>query len=78
MESTKRNPQRDIRYNTALQKKFKGAKIATIKKNKTTSATIKKLKGGKKYYVRVRTYKTVGKTKYYSAWSNVKNAKVKK
>ena len=65
-----------VQYSTS--KKFEGAKIATIKKNKTTSATIKKLKGGKKYYVRVRTFKTVGKTKYYSAWSNVKNAKVKK
>ena len=64
-----------VQYSTS--KKFEGAKIATIKKNKTTSATIKKLKGGKKYYVRVRTYKTVGKTKYYSAWSNVKNAKAK-
>ncbi len=65
-----------VQYSTS--KKFKGAKIATIKKNKTTSATIKKLKGGKKYYVRVRTYKTVGKAKYYSAWSNAKNAKAKK
>ena len=65
-----------IQYSTS--KKFNSAKIATIKKNKTTSATIKKLKGGKKYYVRVRTYKTVGKAKYYSAWSNVKNAKAKK
>ena len=65
-----------IQYSTS--KKFKSAKIATVKKNKTTSATIKKLKGGKKYYVRVRTFKTVGKVKYYSVWSGNKNAKVKK
>ena len=61
--------------------KFKGAKTITIKKNKTASATIKKLKSKKKYYVRVRTYKTVkinGKsTKLYSTWSGRKAVKVK-
>lgn len=46
----------------------------TANSNKTTSKTIKSLKGGKKYYVRVRTFKKVGKTKYYSAWSSSKSA----
>ena len=45
------------------------------------SATIKKLKSKKTYYVRVRTYKTTkvnGKTtKVYSSWSKVKTVKTK-
>jgi hypothetical protein len=40
-------------------------------------ATIKKLKAGKKYYVRIRTHKKVGKKKYYSKWSARKTVKVK-
>ena len=33
---------------------------------------------GKKYYVRIRTYKTVGSTKFYSGWSAAKAVTVKK
>ena len=40
-----------------------------VNKAKTTSKTVKKLKAKKKYYVRVRTYKTVKKKNYYSKWS---------
>ena len=58
-----------------------GAKTVTVGKNKTTSAKVKKLKGKKKYYVRVRTYKLVkinGKNvKLYSSWSKVKSVKTK-
>lgn len=65
----------------ATNAKFKGAKIKTVKKNKTTSIAVKKLKAKKKYYVRVRTYKTVkinGKSmKLYSNWSKAKKVKVK-
>lgn len=43
-----------------------------------TSAIVKKLKSGKKYYVRVRAYKVVGGKKYYSAWATkTKPVKVK-
>ena len=50
--------------------KFKsGNKTVTVNKNSTTKKTISKLKAKKKYYVRIRTYKTVGKQKYYSDWS---------
>ena len=49
-----------------------------VKKAKTTSKVISKLKGKKKYYVQVRTYKTVKGTKYYSNWSNVKAVTPKK
>ncbi len=65
----------EIQYSTS--KKFTSAKKLTIKSYKTTSATIKKLKAKKTYYVRVRTYKTVGKTKYYSSWSSYKYKKTK-
>ena len=59
-----------IRYSTS--KNFKSAKTVTVKNNKTTSQKIKKLKGKTTYYVQIRTYKTVGKKKYYSDWSKTK------
>lgn len=61
----------------AMKSSFAGAKTVKIKKNATVSATIKKLKTGKTYYVRLRSYKTVGKKTYYSAWSKGKGVKVK-
>ena len=33
--------------------------------------------GGLGYYIRIRTYKTVGGKTYYSTWSGVKSAKAK-
>lgn len=66
-----------VQYST--DKKFKkGNKSVTVKGTKNTSKTISKLKGKKKYYVRVRTYKTVNKKNYYSSWSNVKSVTTKK
>ena len=67
----------------ATDKKFKkNVKNVTIKKNKTTSQTVKKLKAKKKYYVRIRTYQTIkvnGKEKkLYSDWSKIKNVTVRK
>ena len=51
------------------------------KKRYTTNSTVSKkytgLKAGKKYYVKVRSYKTVNGDKIYSAWSAVKNVKTK-
>ena len=62
----------------ATDKKFKkNKKTVTVKKQKTTKTTVKKLKSKKKYYVRVRTYKTVNGKKVYSAWSKVKSLKTK-
>ena len=62
----------------ATDKKFKkNKKTATVKKQKTTKVTIKKLKAKKKYYVRIRTYKTVNGKKVYSSWSKVKTIKTK-
>ncbi len=58
--------------------KFKAlvTKTKTVN-NKTTKLTIKGLKAKKKYYVRIRTYKKVGKKKYYSQWSKVKKITTK-
>ncbi len=65
-----------IQYSTSS--KFKSPKTSTVTSYKTTSKTIKSLKAKKKYYVRIRTYKTVGKTKYYSSWSKAKSITTKK
>ena len=60
-----------------LKKSFSGAKKATVSKASTVKGTIKNLKKGKIYYVRIRAFKKVGKTTYWSAWSAAKKAKVK-
>lgn len=61
----------------SLKSNFASAKTVTVTKNSTVKTTIKKLAAKKKYYVRIRTYKTVGKTKYYSSWSAAKNITTK-
>ena len=66
----------EIQY--ATNSKFTRAKKVTITNNKTDKTTISKLSGKKKYYVRVRSYTTVKGTKYYGAWSSVKNVTTKK
>ena len=62
--------------------KFSKAKTVTVGKNRTVSKKISKLSGKKKYYVRVRTYKTVkinGKSiRIYSGWSKAKTVTTKK
>ncbi len=67
----------EVQASTSKKFTSKTTEKVTIKKAKTTKITIKKLSKGKKYYVKVRAYKTVGKTKVYSAWSAVKSVKVK-
>ena len=64
-----------IQYST--YKDLKNAKTVTITSYKTGAKTIKSLKAKKKYFVRIRTYKTVNKTKYYSKWSEAKSIKTK-
>lgn len=55
---------------------FKSASSKTISKSSTTSLKVNG-KAVKKYYVRVRTYKKVGNTKYYSKWSKVSSVTTK-
>ena len=66
-----------IQYSRSKKFKKKARKTVTIKKAKITKKTIKKLKSGKRYYVRVRTYKVVNGKRVYSKWSAKKSVKVK-
>ena len=65
----------------SLKKDFSDRKRVTIKKAKAPAKTptkiIKKLKAGKTYYVRIRTYTTVKKKNYFSAWSKAKAVKTR-
>ena len=54
----------------------KGCKTVTAKNNSLNCKKITNLAKGK-YYVRIRTYKTVSGTRYYSSWSAKKAVKVK-
>lgn len=71
-----------VQYSTSKKFTKKTTKTITCKGNKKFTKIIKKLKGKKKYYVRVRTYKTVkvnGKSvRIYSGWSKVKAVTTKK
>ncbi len=71
-----------LQYSTNSKFKGKDAKTVSIKKNRTTSKSVSKLKAKKKYYVRIRTYKTVKikrkNVTLYSAWSKAKAVKTKK
>ncbi|MCI9206995.1 MAG: hypothetical protein HFJ68_00345 [Adlercreutzia caecimuris] len=71
-----------VRYSTSKKFTAKTTKTKTIKASskagKKRALTVTKLKGGKKYYVQVRTYTKVGKAKYYSSWSKAKAVKTKK
>lgn len=66
----------EIMYSTA--KNMKDAQTVEIKKAATVKKKLTGLKGGKKYYVKIRTYKVVNGKKVYSDWSTVKTAKTKK
>ncbi len=61
-----------IQYSTSSNFK-KNVKTVTIKKNKITSYTIRKLKAKQRYYVRICTYKG----KLPSGWSKVKKCRTK-
>ncbi len=65
-----------IQYST--DKNFKNKKTITVKGSSKSSKKIKGLKGNKKYYVRIRTYKTRKDLKWYSSWSSVKSVTTKK
>lgn len=57
------------------KKKSSGYKRVKTASAKTFSFTKKGLKRGKRYYFKIRSYKTVGKTKYYSSYSPIKSIK---
>ena len=65
-------------YQTVYSTSSKFTKATTkTASSKSTSKTISGLTKGKTYYVKVRTYKTVNGTKYYSGYSAVKKKKIK-
>ena len=65
-----------VQYST--NKTFKtGAKTVTVKGATKTSRKISGLKKTTTYYVRVRTYMSVGGRYYYSTWSAVKSVRTK-
>ena len=55
----------------------KTAKTVRVAGGAETSYTITKLTSGKNYYVRIRAYKKVGNSNWYSEWSAAKSVKVK-
>ena len=66
-----------IQYSTS--KTFaSGNKSVNITSASTVSRVIGSLTKGKTYYVRIRTYRTVGSKNYWSAWSAAKNVKISK
>ena len=66
-----------IHYST--DKTFKsGNKSVTVTSASTVSRVIAGLTKGKTYYVRIRTYKTVGSAKYWSMWSAARSVKISK
>lgn len=72
----------EIAYSTSNKFAKKSTKITDVGKSRATSKTVSSLKAKKKYYVRIRTYKTAkanGKSiKIYSGWSKSKTVTVKK
>ena len=62
-----------IKYST--KKDFSNSKKVLVK-GKKLSKTVKGLKGGKKYYVRIRSYKVSKGKKIYSKWSAWKSVAV--
>ena len=64
-----------VQYST--DKKFK-KNVKSVNVSKTsTKATVKKLKKGKTYWVRMHSYKKINGKKYYSGWGKVKSVKVR-
>ena len=56
----------------ALNGKMTGAKLVKIGNAGTRVTTVTGLAPRTTYYVRIRTYKRVGKKIYYSKWSGIK------
>ena len=68
-ESTQQAAQQTAQNDTTTEQ------VSVAKPKSASPKTIKAAK--KKYYVRVRTYKTVNGKKVYSSWSKVKSVKIK-
>lgn len=72
-KSTKKTGAKGYEISYSLKKNFKGArKVKTTK----TSYTLKKLKQGKTYYVRVRSFAKIGTKTKYGAYSKAVKKKI--
>ncbi len=56
---------------------FFDGKSAYVTKNTSGKKTVTGLKAKKTYYVKVRSYKKVGNSKYYGSWSDTRKVKTK-
>ena len=65
-----------IEYSTKSD--FAGAQKVTIAKPSAVTTTIRKLAKNKTCYVRIRVYKKVGTTRYYSLWSPARKIRITK
>lgn len=63
-----------LKYSTSKDLKS-NYKIVTVPGNGTLKKSVEGISSNKTYYVTVRTYKTVNKTKYYSVWSDTVSTK---
>ena len=61
-----------IRYS-----RYKSFKKSKYKYTKKYRYTVKRLSRRKKYYFKVRAYKTIGKKRYYGSWSKYKRVRIK-
>ena len=75
---TKKNQVSGYQIAYSVRKNFKSGKVLKISKKSAVKKTFKVKKAKKKYYVRVRTYKTVKGKKIYSSWSKAKVLKTKR
>lgn len=66
-----------IQYSTSKKFTKKTTKTVKVTTTKALNRTVKNLKSGKRYYVRVRAYKISNKKTVYSSWSANKSIKVK-
>ena len=58
-----------------ITKKLRKSRKISFKKN---TFTVKKLRGKKQYYLKVRVYKVSDGVRHYSKWSGIKRIKIKK
>ena len=58
-------------------KKFRSGVRTVNLKSSNTRLAVRNLKNRKNYYVRVRSYKKVGKQTWYSGWSSVKSVRIR-
>ncbi len=75
--STKRITGYEIWVSTSSKFTDSSTKKITLKGYKKVSKRVNGLKAKKKYYVKIRTYRTISGLTYYSSWSKYKTKKTK-